>query len=437
MPLPVSNVTQLSVHNATNDRKTVDQKEPGLHPVEAVPCSSQVIIGMPIETAAYTYTRHGVLIPNDAEAAYGRAGQYYDEAGSPNYSYALRDAADLGHVEAAYRYAQRIRDSYYSGFPRHVNAALEFKEAEIYLRQAAAQGHVDASISYAELFLEPPAMLAAGGGTYIFNPISQRSAEQRLTNLQDAAQLVRPHAAAGNMRAQFTYATLTFEILRQASPSMQGAMQEPLPDMAEALGFLGRAAAQGLTQARYDYALRVQRAYEGTEPWPQNVDLPDFDVAENYLREVAQPEFNFVEQRAYARMWLRPSFFNGERVVNPLAGRDPQEQLVHRRQAIDFLYTQATRYRQPEAQYQYARIVLAPDYDPAINNAREGVIREGLSVRDEAVELLHQAALAGNRWARLDYAYELERQAIEAHDVDTRIRLNNEANYYIQLNNLL
>ena len=65
-------------------------------------------------------------------------------------------------------------------------------------------------------------------------------------------------------------------------------LQDPFIDAAEGVEFLGQAAAQGMLQAQYDYAMLVVNTYQGENSlWPDSLPLPDYAQAEQYLRAAA------------------------------------------------------------------------------------------------------------------------------------------------------
>ena len=312
----------------------------------------------------------------------------------PEESY-LRRAAEQNHPAAAREYANRVRSTYYDNARGFFSVRPSFEDAEIFFRRAATNGDAQAAISYAELFSKPPVLIAGENGSSTPNPILQRDAVRQMNDMQDALHCLRPYAENGNASARMEYAKLTFELARRVEESeLPHKLQDPYLDVAEAVGFLDQAAAQGMPQARYDYAMLVINTYQGENSiWPDSLPLPDYAQAEQYLRAAARgPSSNSEARQAYAHMWLSLGPLhdrNGQPIPNPLAQRPAEEQSDNKRLAMNYLYGQATQQRDTQAQYRYVHEIFLQD--PFIDAA-------------EGVEFLGQAAEQGMPQAQYDYA---------------------------------
>lgn len=331
----------------------------------------------------------------------------------PEESY-LRRAAEQNHPAAAREYANRVRSTYYDNARGFFSVRPSFGDAEIFFRRAATNGDAQAAISYAELFSKPPVLIAGENGSSTPNPILQRDAVRQMNDMQDALHCLRPYAENGNASARMEYAKLTFELARRVEESeLPHKLQDPYLDVAEAVGFLDQAAAQGMPQARYDYAMLVINTYQGENSlWPDSLPLPDYAQAEQYLRAAALEPLNSEARQAYAHVWLSLGPLrdrNGQTIPNPLAQRPAEEQSANKRLAMGYLYDQATRQRDTHAQYRYAYQVLVNNKTENINPRADG--RDATTVRNEALGLLREAADRGHPWARMDYGYELLQRA--------------------------
>jgi len=358
---------------------------------------------------------------------------------SPEESY-LRRAAEQNHPAAAREYANRVISTYYNNARGFFSVRPSFEDAEIFFRRAATNGDAQAAISYAELFSKPPILIAGENGSFTHNPILQRDAVRQLNDLQDALHCLRPYAEDGNASAQMEYAKLTFELARRVEESaLPHKLQDPYLDVAEAVGFLGQAATQGMPQAQYDYAMLVVNTYQGENSlWPDSLPLPDYDQAEQYLQAAALEPLNSDARQAYTHMWLSLDPLrdrNGQPIPNPLAQRRAEEQLANKRLAMGYLYDQATRQRDTHAQYRYAYQVLVNNKTENINPRADG--RDATTVRNEALGLLREAAEKGHPLARMDYGYELLRRAAtmklsrEENSLERMLAAHEEAENYL------
>lgn len=455
----ISSVSNASVAysaygNASRIAKPAPTNDLSATPAQATVCPTAYSMEERIEST-YLYNQQGNAVfdpiialrhqadQGDAESQY-QFGLAFDSHlrntfQSPEESY-LRRAAEQNHPAAAREYANRVISTYYNNARGFFSVRPSFEDAEIFFRRAATNGDAQAAISYAELFSKPPILIAGENGSFTHNPILQRDAVRQLNDLQDALHCLRPYAEDGNASAQMEYAKLTFELARRVEESaLPHKLQDPYLDVAEAVGFLGQAATQGMPQAQYDYAMLVVNTYQGENSlWPDSLPLPDYDQAEQYLQAAALEPLNSDARQAYTHMWLSLDPLrdrNGQPIPNPLAQRPAEEQLANKRLAMGYLYDQATRQRDTHAQYRYAYQVLVNNKTENINPRADG--RDATTVRNEALGLLREAAEKGHPLARMDYGYELLRRAAtmklsrEENSLERMLAAHEEAENYL------